>query len=168
MISKRAILTCHSTPRCKRRGAFRLALACLAMAVLVGAAGACTRARHNTVVCPKPEQYLFLSTAIRAANAYHAQHGHYADQWYLLDMTFAKGGYYVTDPDVRPTQADGSRWRPRGCKPTYVITRATPDTVLIQAVSDAGVVEYEITETMETPKDLLPPAVGPCASSWRT
>lgn len=101
-----------------------------------------------------PEQELFLWFAIRAEEEFRARHGHYASQWYLLDMKFALPYHHPNDPDVLPTQAMGSRWKPRGCLSTYVIKEATASTVLIQAVSDQGIVEYDIIQGMTDPRKL--------------
>jgi hypothetical protein len=77
----------------------------------------------------EPEHELFLWTAMRAMEAYRKEHGQYPDQWYLLEIAFALPSYRVTDTDVHPTREQGSVWRPRGCKWTYVIKNATATTV---------------------------------------
>lgn len=103
-----------------------------------------------------PEQNVVLWVAITAQEAYRARHGKYADQWHLLDIKCAMPNFHPDDPNVRPKTADGARWRPRGCKSTYVIATATASSVLIQAVNDSGEVEYIIEQAMTEARKLLP------------
>jgi len=107
-----------------------------------------------------PEPILFLRTANRAMADHHRQHQRYPAAWHDLDFTFSLPGFYrEDDPEARAKPSDGARWRPRGCKLTYVIKEATATTVLIQGVNDSGEVEYEIEQGMEDPRRVgAPPA----------
>jgi hypothetical protein len=108
----------------------------------------------------RPEPLLFLPAAAKAMKAYKATHGEYAEQWYLLDITFANGPYRVSDPDVRPAREDHNRWKPRGCENEYIIRSADRNGFLIQAVDPNGRVLYEIREGMQEPRKVFVPAGG--------
>ncbi|MEO6809791.1 MAG: hypothetical protein ABI353_11825, partial [Isosphaeraceae bacterium] len=108
-----------------------------------------------------PEQDLFLLVAAHAMHEQHKRRGEYPKQWYLLDdFTFSPTPYQENDPDVRPKQEFGNRWRPRDCKYTYVIEDADKDHFLIQARNEDGHIEWEIrdnqTEPRKVPKEEAP------------
>lgn len=103
-----------------------------------------------------PEPVLFLLLAEHAMRAHRERCGQYAGEWHQLGMTFANGPYHVTDAGIRPTRDHGNRWRPKDCEFTYVIRRADQSDYLVEAVNDAGVVEYEMTPGLAEPRKVLP------------
>jgi hypothetical protein len=90
---------------------------------------------------------LFLPQAAEAMAAVRGGTG-----WEALDIMFICGNATKRDPNVRPGFHQGMSWRPNQCLYTYVIKETTPGHRVIQAVSDAGHVEYEIEEGMERPR----------------
>lgn len=100
----------------------------------------------------RPEQILFLTSAMEEMEKYRRDHQRYAEQWHELDLPFVCGPYHLDEPDIRAKPTDGARWRPRNCKSTYVIKSSTPTTVLIQSVDEQGKVEYEIEQGMKSPR----------------
>jgi len=102
-----------------------------------------------------PEPILLLRKASREMEAYLRLNERYAAAWHDLDFTFSlPGSYRRDDPDARAKPSDGTSWRPRGCKLTYVIKEATATTFRIEGVNDGGEVEYEIEQGMRTREEL--------------
>jgi hypothetical protein len=108
-------------------------------------------ARHDI---GHPEQELFLPAAAKAMKVYRESHGEYSREWRLLDITFAMGGYYTYETDVRPWQQNKEFWQPRDCKLVYQIVSADKDHFLIQALGWEDKPVYEIRDSMDKPKSL--------------
>ncbi len=96
-------------------------------------------------------QHAFLVSAIHEMEDYHRRVGRYPSDWESVGTTFGceERGPVRGKP---PPFGAGARWRPSGCKSTFVIKDATDSSVVIQAVDDGGNVEYEIEPSMRRPR----------------
>lgn len=107
-----------------------------------------------------PEPIVFLELALYAMQEYHEQEQRFPAQWHDLDISFSGGPYYTYragDQGTFPTKEDGTSWKPRDCDYRYVIESATATSFRIVALTPDNEVAYELTETMDSPRSLIPP-----------
>lgn len=112
-------------------------------------------AASNDTGLPEPE--VFLELAADAMAGHHEAHGAYPGSWHELSLTFAGRPYRTGEPGTFPVAADGSTWQPVDCRYRYVIEKADESTFRVIAYSPDGRAEYEITESQDEPRWLLPP-----------
>ena len=134
----------------------RYNLLVLALALIIGCAiPACVvRGAADAADRDLPEPETFLDLAAREMKQFHEEYHAYALDWYRLGFDYAYPNYHITDADIWPRPSDKNRWRPRGSHFTYVITEATKDTFLIQAIGDDKKVAYEMRQNMTAPLKL--------------
>ncbi len=133
-----------------RAGAHALA-ALVALAVIILPLSRCFDKPRGMHAGPINFEHAFLVSAIYEMEDYQRRVGRYPSDWESVGATFGceERGPVRGEP---PPSGAGARWRPPGCKSTFVIKDATDSSVVIQALDDGGNVEYEIEPGMRRPR----------------